>query len=283
MLAVLLMVCLGRTAGAQEFRVYTQVYDEADTAKRSRDGGPPPIVTRSLSMFHAGKVYDYIEPVGEVTVFEPARRRFTILSTSREMTTTVEFDELKHLLKMARLETEKYLTQLDLQATKASQKAARSLRFQLAPRFQEQYDLDKKRLTLLSPYFRYDVGFAAARSNQIADEYLRYADWIARLNYVLHPRALFPEPRLALNRSLRRLGMIPVEVELHADVAGGVHLRAQHQIHWELNSKDRSLIHRWETMLRSKQSRRVTFHEYQRVVVTRSVSGFPSDTSPDSL
>ena len=266
-LAAVLLVCLGRSGPAQEFRVYTRVYNEAEAAKGSENGSSHPIVTRSLSIFHAGKVYDYVEPVGEVIIFEPARRRFTILSTSREMVTTVEFDELKHLLKVARLETEKYLAQLDPKPADASQKAAQSLRFQLAPRFEEQYDVEKKRLRLLSPDLRYDVECAATQPPEIADEYLRYADWMARLNYVLHPRALFPEPRLALNRSLRRLGMIPVEVELQAVVAGGVHLRAQHQIHWELNAKDRSLINRWETMLKSKQSQHVPFREYQRTLV----------------
>ena len=156
---------------------------------------------------------------------------------------------------------------MDTQPGDTSRKAAQAIRFQLAPTFEEKYDVQRKRLTLQSPFLRYDVEYAEPESPRIADEYLRYADWMARLNYVLHPRALFPEVRLVLDRSLRRLEAIPTAVELQAAVGGGVHLRAQHQIHWRLNAKDRSLIHRWETMLRSKQTRQVTFREYQRLLV----------------
>ncbi|MGH7199902.1 MAG: hypothetical protein ACREJB_04815, partial [Planctomycetaceae bacterium] len=58
---------------AQEFRIYTRVYDASTT------GEEPAVVTRSLSLFHAGKVYDYIDTLGEVTVFEPAQDRVHIL------------------------------------------------------------------------------------------------------------------------------------------------------------------------------------------------------------
>jgi hypothetical protein len=78
-----------------------------------------------------------------------------------------------------------------------------------------------------------------------------------------------PAPRMALNDSLRRRGLIPVEVELQTDIEGRIHLRARHVIHWQLDGRERGLIHQWETLLKSRTLRRVTFHEYQRAVLAR--------------
>src|SRR5690606_5890737 len=97
-----------------------------------------------------------------------------------------------------------------------------------------------------------------------AEVYLHYADWMARLNYVLHPHALYPEPRLKLNEVLRAHGKLPVEVELKSSIGLPIHLRAEHQIHWKLDATDRSLIHEWESLLKSSNTRQVTFQEYQR-------------------
>ena len=55
---------------AQEIRLYTTIRDPA------RDQ----VLVRSLMLFHAGKVYDYIDSANEVTMFEPVHRRFTILN-----------------------------------------------------------------------------------------------------------------------------------------------------------------------------------------------------------
>jgi hypothetical protein len=44
-------------------------------------------------------------------------------------------------------------------------------------------------------------------------------------------------------------------------------LRAEHQFHWSLDSKDRNFIGSWKKMLRDPQTRRVNFREYQRVLL----------------
>ena len=83
---------------AGNFRISTTIYDLSATAET----GKPQAIATSLSLFHHRKVYDYISTAGEVMIFEPATNKFTILSTSRSLATTVDFDEIKHLIKVGK-------------------------------------------------------------------------------------------------------------------------------------------------------------------------------------
>ncbi len=264
-LVAMVVVAAGWPAEAQQFRIYTRVYNEAaahDQPNQKKSAQAP--IVHSLSLFHTGKVYDYIREVGEVIIVEPTQRRFTILSTTCELKTTVEFSELQQLVSYARAETENYLAQPQRQGGPPPEVAA-ALRFQLKPTFDRKYDEKRNVLTLQSPSLKYQARCAEFEPD-VVDSYLRYADWICRLNYLLHPQSLFPESRLALNAELRRRGVIPVEVQLQAEIAHNVHLRAEHQIGRSLESTDLKLIHRWETLLKDPQIKSVTFRDYQRTV-----------------
>jgi hypothetical protein len=255
----------------QEFRVYTAVYD-VSVSPRGTSEKPDP-VARSLTLFHAGKVYDFIRTIDEVTIFEPAHGRFSILSTSRNLATTVDVDEIHHKLKTAEEVVKNRITELRQNNESKFSALQAALEFQLDPDFEETYADDLKQLTLRSPNLHYVIQCADPKSQKaIAPEnvaaYLRYADWICRLNYVLSPGALLPQPRLALNESLRRRNLIPTQVELKAAAGARLNLRAEHKIQWELTELDRSLIDRWETMLRSKKTRNVPFRRYQETVLS---------------
>jgi hypothetical protein len=263
LLAAVVPALFAGRVSAEEFRIYTRVYRESAGSEK------PQLAGRSLSLFHAGKVYDYVpEGEQEVIIFEPAHNRFTILSTRRQLATTLHFDEIGHLLKLARREIERRIAELEGRDDPRSRTVAASLRFQSDPQFDEQYDRETRKLTLSSPRLKYAVRCADAGSPEIAESYARYADWICRLNFVLHPRVLLPEPRLKLNESLRREGTVPEEVVLRAELDAPLHLRAEHKIWWSLDAKDRSLIHDWESTLRLRTTRWVTFHEYQQAVTT---------------
>ena len=261
-LVMLLAVSFCRDAAAQDFRIYTRVYD-AGSAQNVR----PAVIGNSLSLFHAGKVYDHVESESEseVIIFEPAHQRFTILSTSRSLATTVHFDEIKRKLKLARNYTAEHLDSLLAQEPPAATEAVEKVRFPIEPEFKTAaFDEAGKSLTCESKYLTYKVVCADVKDPKTAEVYLHYADWMARLNYVLHPHALYPEPRLKLNEVLRAHGKLPVEVELKSSIGLPIHLRAEHQIHWKLDATDRSLIHEWESLLKSSNTRQVTFQEYQR-------------------
>ena len=131
---------------AQEFRIYTRVYD-AGTAQNVR----PAMIGSSLSLFHAGKVYDHVEneQESEVIIFEPAHQRFTILSTSRGLATTVHFDEIKRKLKLARNVTTEHIEGLLRQQPPASDAVMAKLQFPIEPKFHESFDAGQAKARLL--------------------------------------------------------------------------------------------------------------------------------------
>lgn len=260
---VFAVVSAAAVAEAQEFRVYTRVFDLNAKLDHPAKVEGPPIISRSLSLFRAGKVYDYVDSVSEVIIFEPSQRRFSLLNTASESATTLDFEELKQLLKEARFEAERYL------ATRTDAPAVDVLQVQLTPEFKESVVADQH-LILQHPEWKYFAKCSSVDSPENLDAFLRYADWIARLNYALHPQALFPEPRLELNARLRRRQWLPMQVELQTSANGGIHLRAEHQMHWELDANDRKLIHRWETLLKSKQTKWISFHEYRQAILAEA-------------
>lgn len=263
------------TGLAQEFRVYSRVIDEspvpATSSKGSKAGSRT--IERSLSYFHAGKAYGSIESTGEVTVFEPSADRFTIINSSRMVAVTLTLAEIERQVNEARQEAERWLLDpRDPSATHSMAELGKTralIEFQLRPVFAEHYDSEQQRLTLKSPQMTYDVRCATVESPGITAGYLRYTDWTAQLNYVVHPHALLPGPRLALNSMLRQRGLIPTEVSLRADVGRELRLRAEHQIQWQLNRQDRQMIHQWETLLNSPELRKVPLEDFQRELVAQ--------------
>ena len=254
LLFVLFVVASGATAPrvcrSQDMHVNTTVYNQ--------QAEPPEVRSRSLSLFHGGKTYDFIDEVGEVVIFEAASKRFTLLNTRQMKAATVLCEELNGQLKVAR------------ETIQNDQALWNQLKFQLNPRFTEDRKEDGL-LTLQGDAMRYRVKFTPIESKDKVQAYLNYADWACRLNYVLHPGKLYPEPRLALNNALRKVQALPTEVELIADIGERIHLRAEHKIYMNLNDKDRDLIHQWEKLLASKDLKHVTFQEYQKALLTEQV------------
>jgi len=257
---------------AQEFRIYTRVYNEAPAAGAgsSQAARDPVIVGRSVSFFHAGKVYDYVDTAGEVTIFEPVLDRFTILNSSRMLVATLTLTELRQRLDESKLEAERYLLRAKSGDEPDARRLSSLIEFQLRPQFRESWDPQKRLLTLSSPDFTYEAQCAPAKSPEIVNTYLRYTDWTSQLNYLLHPQALLPGPRLALNASLRDKQMLPITVALKARIGTGIQLRAKHEISWQLDEQDRRWIHQWESVLNSPDVQRVEFAELQRAILAGS-------------
>ena len=263
----------GRSGSAEDCRIYTMVYDESVEPSGIADRFlPNKIVARSLSLTHADKVYDSIDSIGEVVIFDPTQRRFHILNTRHALAAVITFDEIKHLLKQAYDATKDYAVKIDSSQSPPDPRTSAALRFQLEPQFAEEYDAERRLLTLSSPAMRYVVRCAVDKPTDTVDSYLRYADWTSRLNYLLHPNILLPAPRLALNEALRRRGLLPYEVRLQAEFGGTLRLRAEHQITWELGTKDRTLISEWERLLADDQMRQVSLRQYQAAVLKRELS-----------
>lgn len=259
LLFVTVLSPLASVSRAQEMRVYTRVSDVAD------DGGKP---SRSLSLFHHGRVYDYIPAADEVTILEPAHNRFTLLNAGRNIATTVEFDEIQRILKVSGDVVRARVTELDGESDRAARDVVEFLKFQLDPKFEPLFNESRGTLQLKSRMLIYSVEATVPQDTSVVTLWAKYADWTARLNYVLHPGAVLPAPRLALNAMMRQKKMIPTRVELQTNIAPKRHLRAEHRIDWELDPGSLTLINRWETLLRSRTVKRVTFAQYQRTLLT---------------
>ena len=245
---------------AQEMRVRT-------TISRIDTGGQSKPFAYSLTLFHAGKVYDYMEDVGEVVVYEPMNDRFVFLDGNyrvAELTIT----ELNQFLKSSEAESQKYLADLKQDGSDDAKKQAAALAFQLHPRFDERFDSKEQRMRMNSDQVNYVVKTGSSPNPEHAAKYLAYADWFSRLNHILHPEALLPEPRLAVNAALRNRKRIPLSVERKMQAEGGDHLLAEHQFSWELQAMDKRHITLWESRMASKEAVKVSFRDYQRKLLT---------------
>ena len=263
-----LAVCLITLADrglAQEFRVYTQVRDlSASTSP----------VSRSLTMWHAGNVYDVIHQTGEVTILETTQRRCSILNSDKRLMTSVDFDELRHLLQVAEDRLSQRVQELDGKAN-ASRDLIEALRFQVRPRFSAELtvlEANQKRLSLESKPLSYEVLGQSGLPSEAVEAYLNYADWACRLNFVLHPQPVFPTARLELNHQLRKAGLFPLQVALRAKLDQPLNLQAVHSLTWSLDTRDRESIHRWESLLRDPKLQKVSLTEYQRVALGQTTA-----------
>lgn len=269
--AIRLLTCLLAVSGsaslfAQGYRVEGQVYrvDGPESASER------PVETRlssSVTLFHNGRVYDYVESADEVIIFEPTARRFTILNTARELVTTADFDEIRHLMESRRKESHRYLKELAQSGRQDSEKIASGLRFQLDPEFQSEFDSAAGQLKMTSASWKYFVHTHAWEDSDQVQEYLHYADWIAQLNYILHPASMFPEPRMELNRKLSDLGRMPTSVRLDLRPQESLVLRATHKFIAQLTADDRHLIQVWDSLAQDDSLRRLSLRSYQEAVL----------------
>lgn len=238
---------------AQDIRVHTRIY-AADN--------PEPIV-RSLTMFHAGRVFDYIEPAMEITIYEPAIRKFTVINKNRQLRSQISQDQIRHYLGAVQDDAVKLLNS---PPQGINRKTLDLIGFQLQPQFTTEYDPSKNQLTLSSPEWKYVVKTMSPQTPEVVEKYLQVADWTAQLNSVLHPKAPLPAPRMALNRELRQRGLLPESVELTINDEHPVHLVAHHEWTWNLQKTDRQMIDSWESDadLQNVSIRQVPFTKFQQ-------------------
>jgi hypothetical protein len=220
-------------------------------------------VADSITLFHAGKVYDYMQQVGEVVIFDPAQNRFVILSVKgNNLATTLQFPQLQQYLKVAKSETLEHIQRLP------SGKRREALAFQLNPEFDTSFDPTAGLLSLAGPHIHYEVETVAVERPLVVQQYLQYADWAARINYILHSGSLYPEVRLAVNQALAAEGRLPTTVRLHLDGDRPVQLQARHKFDWALDSVGQSIIGECEKARTAADTRWVDFRDYQQSLLT---------------
>ena len=247
------------TAWGQDFRVETTIYE----LKESR------VLVQSMTLFHAGRTYDFIHDLGELIVFEPARGQFTLLNTRQRREAVVHVDEINRMLQTARRVLDDHVTALKATNKPAAEPLIEQLLFQFNPQFEETFSQSSKgpELELKSKHFQYHVLCATPPSLDHGEAYLNYADWICRLNYVLQPNGILPDQRIRLDDALRRSHLIPIEVTFVGGIGEAIRIRALHRMYWGLNEKDRELIRQWDADLVSRDMKHLSLKDYQAAVL----------------
>ncbi len=248
---------MASVCGAQEFSIYTRVYEESD-GKVAKNP-----ICRSHTILHANRGYDFISELGQVTISDFGSRRVTVLHGSRKLATSFSFEDLEQQIEKAHQSAEKFLKEPIQQTGFNTELASDFIRFQLQPEFQEVYDSDRKYLTLTSDILTYEASCAPPPAAKTLDTYLRFTDWTAQVNYVLISQAMLPGPRLQLNRVLKSKEVLPVQIVLTMHIGRGVKLRAEHQYQWELEKTERQMIHDWDTQLENSSTKFVSLKEFQ--------------------
>ena len=261
---ILLFCCATSSVMAQGLRVSSTVSD----ASRLDAQGREQVVANNFSLFQSGRVYDYVEAAGEVVMFDRAAKRFTVLNLDRNVYTTITFNELKRMLDARAPKTQQYIKELQAKKGSEAERITRMLTFQLHPVFETSYDAGSGALSLTSPSWKYSVSTQPWEDKEQLERYLEYTDWMAKLNFILHPSSMFPEPRLALNSELRKLdGRIPVIVQLDRRPDERMILRAEHQFVRNLTDHDRKLISGWNAAINSTATREMPFRSYQETIL----------------
>jgi hypothetical protein len=253
-------VLFSARATAQDFHVETTLL----AVGRSE----PKELMRSITLFHAGKTYDFIPDLGELIVFDPSHGQFSLVSTRQRRMTEVHVDEINRMLGIARQTLNDRLQQIQADP-KSDSNTIEQILFQFNPQFDKSVVQTNAgpQIDLKSKFFSYQVLGAAAPTPTHASAYLNYADWICRLNYVLNPRGILPDQRLVLDAALREANLVPIEVNFTFNGGESPAIRAMHHIYWELNDRDRELVRQWDGLVSRGGLKRVTFVDYQRALV----------------
>lgn len=268
-LALALVAAESPFALAQQFRVYTEVSIPPQDPEPGKMQGE--VVARSLTIFHAGRVFDWLKTAGEVTIFEPAHQRFVIFNGRRLIKTTIDFKEIDRMLASARDETSNHAERLLSRNDRGAKTIAESLQFQLDPTFQKSFEQKSLFLDLSSPKLEYRVNCGTTPIPEAVEAYMEYADWTAKLNHVMHPRSLYPASRMKLNESLRRHQVLPVKVQLRVDFDQPVHLQADHRFAWQLEKIDRQSIQHWENKVDDPSIKNLAFRDYQKAILSQDM------------
>jgi hypothetical protein len=187
----LILISFACSSLAEEFRIESKVF----TVKGKEES----LTTESLTLFDDGKIYDFLSSPREITLFDLSRNRIVLMDGSRKLRTE--------------LATERLLSFTEQMRTRAGRQTDALLKFAADPKFEESSADGWMKFS--SPFMTYRVKNKLIESASVAAQYRRFSDHSARLNAMLHPGALPPFPRLAINAELaKQEARVPEQVEL---------------------------------------------------------------------
>jgi hypothetical protein len=233
------MALLPKLAGAANFRVENSVFAEGETEP----------VSRSVTIFQAGLVYDFLSNPGEVIIFNKADRRFILLDMDRRVRSEISMDDVRDFVNRVK--------------QRMAGHPSLSVRWLADPVFEESYNAERSELTLKSPSIVYQAQLKST-DPAVAAQYHEFSDWYARFNLALDPKSRPPFPRMMLNDAIDRHQGIAKEVHLTSvKTSNGTSSKvtSRHEIALQLDSADTNRTAEVKEYLHSFRS--VSFTEYQ--------------------
>jgi hypothetical protein len=219
-LAFLLGASLGAVAGAQDFRVDTDIMVDENDEKP---------LAETLTVFSGDVVYDFIlNGPEEITVLDVRRGRIIVLDSARQVQTTLTTTQLREYSAGFKMSSREELAPF------------------VNPRFTTSFVEKTGMLELASEALTYRAKGIKPKMAAAAQRFREFADWHARLNAV-RPGNLPPFGRIELNRAMAERQLIPEEIErivvLDRPLADKeLRARSRHCFHWTLTATDRKRI-----------------------------------------
>jgi hypothetical protein len=240
----ILVLLLASNGFGQRFRVDNTI---------SLEGNGTPEV-KSTTIFHDGKVYDFIEENGEITVFNPTEGFFLLLDPSRRLQTKIATEEVRSMTRQLQTVLQKHPDPF--------------VQFLSRPIFEEAFDQQTGWMTFDSSWISYHMETRYIEDRQIAERYQQFAKWYCLLNIRLDPRATSLFARLAVNQTLEAHRRFPQKVYVRIRPQGekllgkSITMSSEHHLVQRLLEADEKRIQQTERFL--EIFREVPFNEYQK-------------------
>lgn len=228
--APLLLILLGLFAApvgtvacyAEELRIETKVFGGDEEEEKP--------LSHTVTLFDKNTVYDFVENPEQIAIFRAptpgSGGQFILLDVGSARRTEVSTERISGLM--------------DKLSSWAADQKDPLLKFSANPKFKETFDRDTGVLMLTSDLWEYNVATIPADSAPLLSRYREFTDWYTRLNTMMNSTPP-PGPRLELNSSLEKYGVMPVEIRRTLKANKSM-LRATHLFSWRLSREDRARL-----------------------------------------
>jgi len=226
---ICLLVQLARAGLGADFRVETEIVDRSGEE----------VASRNLTIFHADKVYDFLDGTpAEVTVFESGTGDIILIERQRRLQTKLSHQKVHSMCQ---------------RMSELVRTAPVHFREMAFPDFRIKHVSKNERLilTLTGETLRYEITGSRNENRGVLSQYRSFADAFARLNGILYARP--PQARIRVNASMVDRRILPETVELTYMDGSGFKATSHHAFQFTLNAEDLRRVRRVEANLRGFQ------------------------------
>ncbi len=222
---LVIIQCASSDLLGQDFRIDSQVYV---------DGQSLP-VSENITLFSSGIFYDFQisnsteNETGETVIFDSRQKRFTLLNHAKKTKLDLADLQLLSIYEGVRKET----------------RQDHRSRFLTDDSFTEDIDLTANLVTLSTPQIEYRYSGAQPENVLILEQYNDFLYHFTMLN-VSDPTKVPPFARMELNKSIKRLGWVPSEIEISVKQNSlfrvAFKAKSKHTVRYQLSKKDQDRI-----------------------------------------